>query len=174
MEASGMPSSVCVGNLARPELLEALQEKGIELNQAARDLFCDERFIPSVEAKRFRILALTVSDLGFPAGAVYPQIAKRALELGLAECPLELGAYLRMQFLNQAEPVSENAHVKGKAPNNAFTIASKPLDDTDETPKGFYLRRSQGAFWLRGYWSDYEHIWSSEDVWVFSKGEGKV
>lgn len=58
----------------------------------------------------------------------------------------------------------------GRAPPDSLTITSPPLDDRDETPKGFYLRRVEDALWLRAYWSSADHIWSPECVLVFSKG----
>jgi hypothetical protein len=60
----------------------------------------------------------------------------------------------------------------GRAPPGSITVASSPLDDSDETPKGFYLRRVDGVSWLRGYWSRPGHIWSPRDVLVFSRGSG--
>ena len=47
-----------------------------------------------------------------------------------------------------------------------------PLDDTDETPKGFYLRRIDGVPWLRGYWSWPGHLWSPEDRRLFARDLG--
>jgi hypothetical protein len=48
-------------------------------------------------------------------------------------------------------------------------VASRPLDESEETPKGFYLRRNDGVLWLRGYWSHAGHLWSPEDLLVFSR-----
>jgi hypothetical protein len=49
-------------------------------------------------------------------------------------------------------------------------VASSPLDDADETPRGFYLRRVEGVPWLRGYRSGPGHVWSPEDLFVFARG----
>ena len=51
----------------------------------------------------------------------------------------------------------------------AVVVASPPLDERDETPKGFYLRRIHGVLWLRGYWSWAGHVWSPQDVLVFRR-----
>jgi len=48
-------------------------------------------------------------------------------------------------------------------------VASAPLAQDDETPKGFYLRRIEGVLWLRGYRSWPGHIWSPQDMFVFSE-----
>ena len=47
------------------------------------------------------------------------------------------------------------------------TVASAPLCDDEEVPKGFYLRRIEGVLWLRGYQSWSGHVWSGEDTFVF-------
>jgi hypothetical protein len=163
-----LPSAVSVGDLAKPELLIILREHDIHLNQAAEDLFADPRFQPCRQAAEIQIAALSVSALGFQEGATYSQITARALELGFAECSLELAAYLRLQFRNQPAAADALPSAERKAPSGAITIASAPLDTADKTPKGFYLRHLNGVLWLRGYWSDASHIWSPEDVLVFA------
>ena len=47
-----------------------------------------------------------------------------------------------------------------------------PLDASEETPRGFYLRNINGTLWLRGYWSDDEHVWAPGDLFVFMRNEG--
>jgi len=74
-----------------------------------------------------------------------------------------------MQFLDQPEGSAGFSATQHRAPPGSITIASSPLDDSDETPKGFYLRRIDGVLWLRGYWSWPGNIWRPEDVLVFSR-----
>jgi hypothetical protein len=166
-----LPNVVSVGELSRPELLRVLGDSGIHLNQAAKDLFTDERFQPRRQAVDVKIEARSVSSLGFNGGATYGQIAARAFELGFAECSLELATYLRLQFLNQAEAPESPPSSEPGSPPGAITVASKPLDQSDEVPKGFYLRNIDRALWLRGYRSDASHVWSDADVFVFSSVE---
>lgn len=166
--AGCLPSVVTVGNQSKSELLSVLDDHGIQLNQAAEDLFNDPRFVPQRQVAVVRIAALSVAEFGFRGGAKYGQIVARALELGFSECPLELGPYLRLQFMNQPEAAGDSPSTERGAPPGAFTIASTPLDHSDQVPKGFYLRHVDGVLWLRGYWSDSSHIWSPEDVFVFS------
>jgi len=114
-------------------------------------------------------LSLSVAELGFPDGATFAKIVERATRNGLLLCPLELGPHLRLQFTDQPEgslgqPVSQNC-----APPGSLTVASAPLAQDDETPKGFYLRRIEGVLWLRGYRSWPGHIWSPQDMFVFSE-----
>jgi hypothetical protein len=166
---AGTPSSVRVGGLDRVELLRALREQNVQLNQAAESLFDDHRFTTRRHAEVIHISAVSVGDLGFDAGATYAQLIARALEAGLVECPLELGPHLRLQFLDQPEGAHGKPTVHGAAPPGSITVTSPALDDRDETPKGFYLRRVDGSLWLRGHWFSPDHIWSPDDVLVFSR-----
>jgi hypothetical protein len=164
-----LPGAVRVGGMDKRELLQALCDHKVQLNQAAEVLFEDRRFTLLSQSKGIEIAFLSVVDLGFREGATYEQLTARALESGLVECPLELGPHLRVQFLSQPEGSVGYATTQHRAPPGSITVASSPLDDCDQTPKGFYLRRIDGVLWLRGYWSWPGHIWSPEDVLVFSR-----
>lgn len=167
---ASLPRTVRIGGVAKAALLWALGEHRVHLNEAAGVLFEDARFIPGSASRVIEIVARSVADLGFPEGATYAQLTARAAAEGLVECPLELGPHLRLQFLDQAGGVAGSAMTHGRAPAGSITIASPPLDESDETPKGFYLRRVDGVLWLRGYWSWPGHVWSPDDVLVFGRG----
>jgi hypothetical protein len=152
------------------EMVQALREHNVRLNQAAEALFDDRRFMPLPQSKIIEISPVSVADLGFGEGATYEQLTVRALESGLVDCPLELGPHLRTQFLEQPEGSIGFPATQHRAPPGSLTIASSPLDDCEQTPKGFYLRRIDGVLWLRGYWSWPGHIWSPEDVLVLARG----
>jgi len=163
-----MPSAVRVGGVGRLELLRALRDHDVQLNPAAEALFADERFVPLGDEQVVEIAARSVAELGFSEGATYDELVARARASGLVECPLELAPHLRLQFLDQPEGAFGAPLTHGRAPAGSLTVASTSLDERDETPKGFYLRRVDGALWLRGYWSWPGHRWSPEDVLVFS------
>ena len=167
---SSAPSAVRVGGVDKRELLQMLRQHNVQLNKAAKVLFDDRRFTPLTQSKVIDIAFVSVADLGFGEGSTYEQLTARALESGLVECPLELGPHLRVQFLDQPEGSSGVPATQHRAPPGSVTIASSPLDDRDETPKGFYLRRVDGTLWLRGYRSSPGHIWAPQDVLVFSRG----
>jgi hypothetical protein len=164
-----LPTSVRVGGMDKPELLQALRDHKVRLNPAAEALFDDRRFLPVSQTKVIEIAFRSVADLGFAEGATYEQLTARAIEFGLVESPLEMGPHLRLQFLNQPEGSPGAATTQHRAPSGSITVASAPLDDSDQTPKGFYLRCIDGVLWLRGYWSWPGHMWSPEDVLVFSR-----
>ena len=168
-DRASIPSAVRVGGVQKPELRNALSAHKVQLNQAAEALFEDRRFTPLGEHDVIEIVSLSVADLGFRDGATYGQLTARALDSGLVECPLELGPHLRMQFLDQPEVAAGTPITHGRAPAGSITVASSPLDERDETPKGFYLRRVEGVLCLRGYRSWAGHVWSPGDVLVFAR-----
>ncbi len=175
MFVANLPSVVCIGGLDRQALLHALRQQNIELNRAAQDLFADHRFSPSSASTLIEISCWSVAELGLLAGAAtYDQLLARALERGLQECPLELGPHLRLQFPDQLTDSDGGSATRGYAPNGSITVASHPLDASDETPKGFYLRRIEGRLCLRGYWSSPDHLWSAGDLLVFSSTTSAV
>jgi len=153
-------------------MLQALRECNVQLNDAAQALFADCRFTTLKQPQVVELALVSVADLGLPDGATYEQLIHRALDSGLVECPLELGPRLRVQFLNQPEAAAEVPERRHRAPHGSITVASSPLDELDETPKGFYLRRMDGVLWLRGYFSWSGHVWSPDDVFAFSRRSG--
>jgi len=165
-----VPNSVRIGGMDKHQLLQALRERDVQLNRAAEVLFEDRRFTPMSHSRVLEIAVLSVADLGFDEGATHDQLTARALASGLVACPLELGPHLRLQFLDQAEGSVGLPETRHQAPPGSITIVSVPLDDRDETPKGFYLRRIDGVLWLRGYWSPPDHVWSPDNVLTYARG----
>jgi hypothetical protein len=158
-----------VGGASKSELLSKLELTGVRLNNAALALFSDERFTTSATGSLIEIVELSVGSLGFRDGATFAQIVDRATEAGLSLCPLELGPHFRLQYTDQPEGSLGQPPSLHRAPPGSITVANAPLADDEETPKGFYLRRIEGALWLRGYRSWPGHIWSPEDILVFSR-----
>lgn len=159
---------VSFGGVPKAELLERLVAAGVQLNAAGLDLFADERFYTSAHPATLHAFQVTPGDLGLRNGGVMTDIVAAAVDHGLSLCPLELGPHLRLAFRDQAEGAVGNAPSKHRAPPGSITVASAPLSDDDETPKGFYLRRIEGTLWLRGYRSWDGHIWAPDDVFVFA------
>jgi hypothetical protein len=169
VDRASVPNVVRLGGVEKPALLQGLRAHKIQLNRAADMLFEDHRFVPLDQRHVVEIAMVSVAEVGFSEGATYAKLVARALESGLVECPLELGPHLRIQFLDQSEGAAALTATHGRVPPGAITVASSPLDERDETPKGFYLRRIDGVLWLRGYWSWPGHVWSPEDILVFAR-----
>ena len=166
---ASIPSALRIGGMAKSELLAALREHNVQLNEAAEALFADRRFTTSGDERVVALAALSVAELGFGKGATYGEIARRALAAGLVECPLELAPYLRLKYRDQPDSADGKSLTHGRAPPGSLLVASSPLDASYETPKGFYLRHVDRVLWLRGYWSSADHILSPGDVLVFEK-----
>lgn len=130
-------------------------------------LLTDDHFTPSNTKYSLQTVELTVGDLGFLEGATTPQIYKKASELSLELCPLELGPYLRLSYLDQPEGYSVNTGILHQAPSGSITIASAALSEDEDFPEGFYIRRINGVLWLRGYRADQLHVWNNDDHFIF-------
>lgn len=159
--------TVEVGGLTKWELIEKLEQSSILMNEYGERLLADGKFTTSDTKYILQTVELTVGDLGFPDGAATPQIYKRASELGLELCPLELGPHLRLEYLDQPEGYSGNPSQRHQAPSGSITIASEILTEDDDFPKGFYLRQINGVLWLRGYLADHLHVWNPDDHFIF-------
>lgn len=158
---------VDIGTLSRPTLEEALAAQGVGLNEHAETLLAHAIF-DAPDAQSVRTVSITVGELGFPDGARLDQVFTAAGELGLALCPPETGPYLRLALVGQAS-APDSVLSAGRAPTGAITVASRPLREGDDYPKGFYLRVIDGRPWLRGYSCDSEHLWSADDVFAFRR-----
>lgn len=165
-----MTRRIRVGGFSKSALLRQLESAEVRLNEVARLLFADERFITSQVSSLIEVVELSVASLGLPSGATFAQIVQRATGRGLALCPLEVGPHFRLQYTDQPEGFLGRPPSQHCAPPGSITVASTPLADDDDTPKGFYLRRIQGVLWLRGYRSGLEHVWSPNDVFAFLRG----
>jgi hypothetical protein len=158
-----------VGGFSKSALLRQLEAAGVQLNEAARMLFAEDRFTTSQASSLLEIVELSVASLAFESGATFSQIVERATGRGLSLCPLEVGPHFRLQYTDQPEGFWGKPPSRHCAPPGSITVASALLANDDDTPKGFYLRRIQGVLWLRGYRSQPEHVWSPNDVFAFSR-----
>lgn len=161
--------TVEIGGLSKSQLIQKLKQHFIQINDYGERLLTDYRFTTSGAKYSLQTVQLTVSGLGFRNGATLLHIFKRANELGLELCPLELGPHLRMQYLDQPEVYLGDSLQLHQAPSGSITIASEILSEDDDFPKGFYLRRINDVLWLRGYRADHLHVWNPYDHFVFVK-----
>ena len=153
-DCSVINRTIEVGGLTNLQLIQKLKQHSILMNELGERLLTDERFTTSQTKYSLNTVELTVRKLGFSDGGTLPQIYKRASELGLEFCPLELGPHLRIQYLDQ--PESYNLSKRHQAPSGSITIASQIISKDDNFPKGFYLRKIDGKLWLRGYTADHQ------------------
>lgn len=157
-----------VGGLTKPQLIDKMQQENILLNELGKKLFAADIFTTSIDPYELKTVELSVHDLGLPEGGTITEIYRRADQLGLDLCPLELCPFLRLGYLDQPEGFLDSQQ-QNQAPNRSVTVASKILTEDDNFPKGFYLRRINGVLWLRGYVCDDQHVWNPSDRFIFVK-----
>jgi len=145
------------GGQSKEDLLKLLIAEGIHLNEYAKTLLGSDMFETSPSEEAADIVELSVQDLGFTNGATFEEIFSRIEQLHLNLCPLEIGPYLRLNYLDQQEEAETG---KNKAPKGSITIFSKIENKQDEeVPRGFYVRKIDGGLWLRGYVCPMDYIW---------------
>lgn len=154
-----------VGGQPRSELVQSLRHAGVELNTHAETLLAHPAF-DAPEGRTLRIVERTVQQLGLEEGAVQSQILATARSQGLELCPLVTGPYLRLALTDQ-ENAPDSVLSAGRAPTGAIHIASEPVSEDVEYPKGFYLRVVDGQPWLRGHRCDDTYVLAPEQRLAF-------
>jgi hypothetical protein len=162
------PVKIGYGGMNSSQLLEVLKANHIQLNASAIALFEHPNFVTLAQPSQLEVVQVSVAALGFASGATTPEIYAQAKLHGLALCPIEFAAHYRMQYLEQPEGFIGFAPTQHRAPSGSVTVAAEAILADDTVPKGFYLRRIEGALWLRGYHCDATHVWSPEDVFAFA------
>lgn len=129
---------ISINHFGKEELLLRLKERGIQFNKYADQLFKDPSFAPSGAAEKVKLVKVNLSELGLTKPTVYQDIVAQAEHYGLNLCPLILAAYLRLEILDQPE----GPYLK---------VASPKVGNSDDYPRGLYLRNFDKALWLRGF-----------------------
>lgn len=155
-----------IGGRSRHELTQSLREAGVQLNAFAETLLERPEF-ENPTSQSLDVVVRTVGELGHPDGAVQSEIFAAAAAHGLELCPLLAGPDLRLALLHQAD-APDSVLSGGKAPTGAIHVASAPLSDDVDYPKGFYLRVVDGQPWLRGYRCDDTYRWPAEATLAFA------
>jgi hypothetical protein len=145
-----------IGGLTKAQLLEEFRKHSIQMNEQGHRLFEESRFVVSTQRYAIKTVELSVADLGFPEGAISEEVYQRAAKMGLGVCPLELGPFMRLQFMNQPEGAR-------------LTLSSQRLSQETDVPSGFYLRRLGEVLWLRGYTCSLDWVCPADEHFVFSK-----
>lgn len=146
---------IAVGGITKDDLLKKLVGAGIQFNKYAEILFDHPQFSPSIKSEKVKLVKVKLSDFNLDNPCSFQEMVKQAAESGLKLCPLYLGAFLRLEFLEQP-------------PGPYLTIASARSDNDGNDPNGFYLRNIENSLWLRGYRADDFCEWPSENEFIFT------
>lgn len=157
--------SICVGGLTRSQVRRTLDESGVLLNEYA-EILLESPIFDLREGGDVELVERGVGDLGLSGGATLGEVFGAAEEAGLTLCPADTGPYLRLALSSQ-ENAPDSVLSAGRSPAGALKVASAPLRDDPEFPKGFYLRVVDGQRWLRGFRCDDEYRFSSADRFIF-------
>ena len=148
------------GGITKEELFTRLINEKIYLNEYAKVLITSDIFVTSFQKRIANIVELSIHDLGFENGATFTEIIQKIQKYGFMLCPLEIGPYLRLSYMDQKEEIESG---KNKAPKGSITIFSKiEKEQEEEFPKGFYIRKMDGKLWLRGYVCPMDYLWEPQ------------
>lgn len=151
---------VWIGGALKEELLQKLEENQIGVNELGLKIINHQSFKTSSVKEKVQIVEMSVGDLGFLDGATTSEVYQKAQEIGLRLCPAELGPHMRLQYIDTTQPIDPP---KG----NWQSIAMKELCLEPDFPQGFYLRRREDGFWLRGYRASFDFLWKPSDRFIF-------
>lgn len=144
-----------IGGLTKAQLLENLIVAGVQFNQYAEVLFDHPQFSPNLKSEKVKLVKVKLSDLNLDNPSSFQEMVNRATASGLKLCPLYLGAFLRLKFLDQpAGPY--------------LTIASARVGNDENYPSGFYIRNIENTLWLRGYRADDHCEWPTDNEFILT------
>lgn len=155
------------GGVSLARLCQQLEEQQIHLNAYANQLLRHHHLSLSADKQRTTCVIVSLKELGLTQGGSLTEIFAAAPSYGLTDCTLEMALHFRLSYHQLAN--STGLKSQGKAPAAAITIASMPLEKTDDFPKGFYIRRIDGCDWLRGYTCDGLYQFAQDDLFLFKR-----
>jgi hypothetical protein len=138
------------------------------LNEIGLDLFASERFQVLQSVALVEVVQTTPAQLGLLDGGVFGQLVQAAGERGLNLCALEVGPHLRLALPDQDEGAVSHRQTQNTAPPGSLTVLSVSISAEEDDYRGFYLRRIEGALWLRGFKSWSGHVWQPQDALIFT------
>ena len=145
-----------IGGLQKDILIQRLTDAGVQFNKYVPILFADPLFSPSAKVEKVELVKLKFADLNLGHLCSYQSILDQASKLGLKLCPMYLGAFLRLDYMDQPE-------------GPYLAIASQEPEGDENYPTGFYLRNIENSLWLRGYRIKGEAEWPPEHEFIFLK-----
>jgi hypothetical protein len=145
-----------IGGVAETRLIHQLTEANVHFNKYAPILFESAAFTPDSPIEQVKLVKLKFSDMELNEVCSYENIVERGLAMGLKICPMHLGAFLRLNYIDQPEGPY------------LTVVSSDPMGD-ENYPTGFYLRNHEGKLWLRGYRAKGETEWPPDQEFIFLK-----
>lgn len=151
---------VWIGGFSKEELFQNLKDNKIRINEYGTQIINHKDFIISPVREKIHTVEISLGDLGFLNGATTQEVYQQAQDFRLQLCPSELAVHMRLQYVDFSQPIDPLT-------GNWQNIAMKELSDDLDFPRGFYFRRREDGFWIRGYRSCPDHLWSPSDRFIF-------
>lgn len=107
-----------IGGLTKEQLINRLTAANISFNAYAETLFDHPSFSSSQVSMNAKLINVALSDLEMSNLCSFEDMVDRASNLGLSLCPLYLGVYLRLNYLNQ--------------PADSYLTTASSLPESDE------------------------------------------
>lgn len=151
---------IWVGGLSKEDLLQNLKNNNIGINEFALQIINHKAFTISSTRNKLQTVEISIVDSGFSNGATNEEVYQKAKEFGLKCCPPELGLHMRLQYIDFDQSIDPPT-------GNWQNIAMEKLSEDPSFPNGFYLRRREDGFWIRGYRASSEYLWGPDDRFIF-------
>ena len=152
--------------LTAEQTLQTLEEHGILTNRYAKE-FISHPCFSAKEQTEMTAAIIPLKELGLENGASLDELFRHIQGTPFSSCPPDTGFFLRLAWTDQ--PQSGNSILTGmhRSPDQAVTVLSEILEQDDNFPKGLYLRKVDGALWLRGYGCDPAYHFPGETLFAF-------
>lgn len=148
--------SISIGGVDKEELIQQLIDRGVQFNKYAHMLFEHTAFSVGEKTEQVDLVKVNLHDLGISQPCTFADIVSKASQLDLKLCPLYLGAFLRLEYMDQPE-------------GPYLTVASLKPEADENFPNGFYVRNFENSLWLRGYYASADYEWPAESEFTFLK-----
>jgi hypothetical protein len=138
-------------------LIQTTTDAGFKIGDWAKDVLNSEMFALSSVERDVNLVKITPKELGFADGAHRIDIYKKAQELGLELCPLEVGPQLRLQYVDQ--PYLES-----------LQIGMEPQKDLEGHESEFRVVNGvDHCLWLVGDHKHPDDFWGPNEPFIFVK-----
>ena len=143
-----------------------LEEHGILTNHYAEEYISHPRFFAGFK-EELTVTIASLREIGLEDGACLEELFRHIPGSRLRPCPPCTGLFLRLEWRDQ--PQSRNSVLSGthSAPDQSVTVLSEIPEQSDDFPKGLYLRNVDGKLWLRGYICDAAYRFPGDALFAF-------
>lgn len=147
----GMPDLRCAKDFGK-----AIKDAGMKVNDDVLLLLGigSPAITTAPKETEIDLVLVTVAELGFKRGATRQDIYKRAEELGLELCPIEVAPQLRLQYKDQ--------------PYGKWALVATPsITDVNRSLKVFAMAHDENDLRLSSTHGGLDRFWNDLNRWVF-------